>query len=104
MNKAFEKILERLDESAICEDNRTCNYCQRTWCPEDLVEREEVEKIIQEVEREYENNSLNIAKKEREDEILHAATIILTESVLKDKKNWTSKDILTWLTELIKGY
>ena len=55
MNKAFEKILERLEESSVCEDHMTCNYCQRNWCPLELIERDEVEKIVQEVAEEYNN-------------------------------------------------
>lgn len=52
---AFEKILERLDESSVCGDNRTCIYCQKNWCPKILVKREEVKKIVQEVATEFNN-------------------------------------------------
>lgn len=54
MQKAFEEILERLEESAVCEDYGTCNYCQNIWCPRILIEREEVEQIVQEVAAKYE--------------------------------------------------
>ena len=55
MNKAFEKILERLEETSVCEDDTTCNYCQKNWCPHLLVERDEVEKIVNDIAEGYNN-------------------------------------------------
>lgn len=41
-----EKVVAKLEELQTCEDDGTCNHCQRTWCPLVVLDADEVFKII----------------------------------------------------------
>ena len=97
MNKAFEKILERLEETSVCEDNRTCNYCQRNWCPLLLIERDEVEKIVNEVSEEYNNGWIACSERLPEKNGMYLCTQNSYDLA-------TNKNIIRVSTELVEFY
>lgn len=50
----FDWLREQISDTAYCEDVGTCGYCQRTWCPHCLVDRDDLDKIINEAEAKWE--------------------------------------------------
>ena len=49
-----EKVLiERLEELRKCSDFGTCNHCQNRWCPMELLEADDVIKIVNQLAEEH---------------------------------------------------
>ena len=46
--KPMEIIVERLEALRTCNDFGTCNHCQNRWCPMELLEADDVIKIVKE--------------------------------------------------------
>ena len=72
MKQIFDWLREQIGDTAYCEDDGTCGYCQRTWCPHCLVDRDDLDKIIDEAETKWEvvmselEKELKLADEEKE--------------------------------------
>ena len=55
MKEFVEKLIGRLEELRTCSDFGTCNHCQNRWCPMELLEADEVIKIVNKLAEEYNN-------------------------------------------------
>ena len=55
MKEFVKKLIGRLEELRTCSDFGTCNHCQNRWCPMELLEADEVIKIVNQLAEEYNN-------------------------------------------------
>lgn len=63
MEKLVEILIGRLEDLRTCSDYGTCNHCQYTWCPMELLEADEVIKIVNQLAEEHKNGWISVSER-----------------------------------------